>query len=322
NGASWYDPGCKSCRCANGSVSCQLQKCNSHLNCPKGKKPGFVPGGCCIECVEDMGICTSYGDPHYQTFDGRMFNFHGNCRYRLVADCRQGNFSVRLRSERHHNQAVGEAKSLVVHIGSTVIHLQRGLVVKVDRKEVQLPYQRLPSLQIDRKNFMITLLSETGVKIIWDGESYIEVHVSHRYRGNTCGLCGNFNGVPSDDFMMKNGRYARSDREFGKSWSLGGHRRRPCLQRAPSPPIAEPISKCRRSALHHWRARKRCWPIKSQFSNCHPVVKPHKYYKACISEVCKCLVKRCECESLVTYARACRRMGVNVNWGRKKACGT
>lgn len=246
-----------------------------------------------------------------------MFNFRGNCRYRLASDCKQENFTVRVRNERRQTRS--RAKSLTITIGPTHISLLRSLVVRVNRSDVRLPFYSLPELQITKKNFVITVLTNIGLEVLWDGDSYIEVHVPKRFKGRTCGLCGNFNGNSADDFTLKNGKVAASADEFGENWAVG--RRRNNCERAPAPPIDTAVTKCRRSPLHHWRARKRCWPIKSHFSNCHKSVHPQKYYKSCISDVCSCQSKRCECEALLTYARACRRMGVDVSWGRRRACG-
>lgn len=246
-----------------------------------------------------------------------MFNFRGNCRYRLASDCKQENFTVRVRNERRQTRS--RAKSLTITIGPTHISLLRSLVVRVNRSDVKLPFYSLPDLQITKKNFVITVLTKIGLEVLWDGDSYIEVHVPKRFKAQTCGLCGNFNGNSADDFTLKNGKIAASAEEFGQNWAVG--RRRNSCERAPAPPIDTTVTKCRRSPLHHWRARKRCWPIKSHFSNCHKSVHPHKYYKSCISDVCSCQSKRCECEALLAYARACRRMGVGVRWGRRRACG-
>lgn len=47
----------------------------------------------CSECASGRWVCTevqcearceAIGDPHYQTFDGRRYNFMGKCSYYLV----------------------------------------------------------------------------------------------------------------------------------------------------------------------------------------------------------------------------------------------
>lgn len=119
--------------------------------------------------------------------------------------------------------------------------------------------------------------------------------------------------------MVKNGRLVSSAQEFGEGWSLG--RRNHGCEKAPSPPVDSTVSTCFSRLRVYWRAHKRCWPIKKQFSNCHKFVKPNAFFWACISDVCQCSGRRCECEALMAYARECRRQGVTMNWGRKNTCG-
>ncbi|KAM7442293.1 hypothetical protein ABFA07_008721 [Porites harrisoni] len=320
NNESWFIEGCQICHCKNTTVTCEPQKCSpGSLKCPKGKKPGQVPGACCPQCIEESGVCTSYGDPHYQTFDRQMFNFHGTCRYQLTSDCVSDQFTIRMRNERRYSNVYAWSKALTIHMGGSVIVLHKDLQVKVNKTTVDLPYYHLPSFQIIKGSFTITLVSQIGLQVQWDGNGFIEIHVPKSFMGKVCGLCGNFNGDSKDDFMLRNGRRAISAQEFGEGWSLG--RRNPGCEKLPSEPRDSIMSKCFNRPRVYWRAHKRCWPIKKQFANCHKKVKPHLYYASCISDVCQCSGRRCECEALMAYARVCRREGVTINWGRRNTCG-
>lgn len=156
-------------------------------------------------------------------------------------------------------------------------------------------------------------------QVQWDGNGFIEIQVPKRFMGKVCGLCGNFNGDSGDDFMVKSGRIASSAQEFGEGWSLG--RRNHGCEKPPAQPVDSTVSTCTGRLRVYWRAHKRCWPIKKQFANCHKRVKPNAFFWGCISDVCQCSGRRCECEALMAYARACRREGVTVSWGRKSTCG-
>ena len=246
-----------------------------------------------------------------------MFNFHGTCRYQLTSDNK--NFTIRMRNERRFSNVYAWSKALTIHLGDSTIVLHKDLQVKVDKSDVKLPYYRLPHFQITKGGFTITLVSNLGVQVQWDGNGFIEIHVPKSLMGKVNGLCGNFNGNSKDDFTLKNGRRASSAQEFGESWSLG--RRNHGCEKAPSPPLESTLSKCFSRIRGFRRAQKRCSPIKKQFANCHKVVKPNIFYWSCISDVCQCSGRRCECEPVMAYARACRREGVTVNWGRRNTCG-
>ena len=51
--------------------------------------------------------------------------------------------------------------------------------------------------QVLRTNFTL--------EVYWDGGSTVNVYLDGSFFNMTCGLCGNFNGDPNDDFMNPDG---------------------------------------------------------------------------------------------------------------------
>ena len=150
-------------------------------------------------------MCTSFGDPHYQTFDGRMYNFQGKCKYTFAKDCATNNFTIQVRNEGRHSRTFSWTKSVILHYKGMDVTLVQGLRVKVNGAFVSLPYYKQPDLHIAENGYLMTVTTGIGVEVVWDGDSYTEVHVPKRYQNKTCGFCGNFNGNPDDDFKTPTG---------------------------------------------------------------------------------------------------------------------
>lgn len=60
--------------------------------------------------------------------------------------------------------------------------------------------------------------------MIWDKQNSLQVYIPRSFKNKVCGLCGNFNGNPKDDFFSKRGFKATDTAALFNSWKVGGHR--------------------------------------------------------------------------------------------------
>ncbi|TNN25903.1 Mucin-5AC [Liparis tanakae] len=51
--------------------------------------------------------------------------------------------------------------------------------------------------------FDISVEAKMGIKLVWNQDDSMEIEIDKKYQNQTCGLCGNFDGVDND--FMKNG---------------------------------------------------------------------------------------------------------------------
>ena len=166
----------------------------------------------------------------------------------------------------------------------------------------------------------LTSLSIAGVRIIWDGVSFLELTVPQEYRNKLCGLCGNFNGDRADDFYGRDGQIYRDGQEFGATWRVGALRACSVLPRD-MPHHYEP--QCTQSWESKIMSDRNCNAFNSTlFHQCRGKVDPGYYYNACKLDMCECPGETCHCEVLTAYARECERAGGNLvyNWREATNC--
>lgn len=111
--------------------------------------------------------------------------------------------------------------SIKRQVGDLKVNLGQKMRVKVNGMKVDVPYRVPNRLDINRTSDSILVSTQIGIKVLWDGISFIEVSAPTSYRNRLCGLCGNFNSLPKDDFTTRRGRLLQDPYPFGQSWAVG-----------------------------------------------------------------------------------------------------
>ncbi|XP_033611885.1 kielin/chordin-like protein [Fukomys damarensis] len=317
----WAVDACTSCSCVAGTVHCQSQSCPP-LSCSPDEAPALSPRSCCPHCLPRPASCMAFGDPHYRTFDGRLLHFQGSCSYVLVKDCRGGDFSVHVTNDDRGRRGVAWTQEVAVLLGDATVQLLQGGTVTVNGCLVALPFLQEPLLYVELRGQTVILHAWPGLQVLWDGRSQVEVRVPGSYRGQTCGLCGNFNGFAQDDLQGPDGLLLPTEAVFGNSWQVPD---------GPGPgqlcSAGQEVHPCRAAGYRARReANARCGLLKSSsFSRCHAVVPPEPFFAACVYDLCACgpgsLADACLCDALEAYASHCRHAGVTPVWRGPTPCG-
>ncbi|KAF6276032.1 kielin cysteine rich BMP regulator [Rhinolophus ferrumequinum] len=320
SGELWAVDACTNCSCVAGTVRCQSQRCPS-LSCGRDEAPALNPGSCCPRCLPRPASCMAFGDPHYRTFDGRLLHFQGSCSYVLTKDCRGGDFSVHVTNDDRGRSGVAWTQEVAVLLGDVDVRLLQGRVVTVDGRPVDLPFLQERLLYVELRGHTVILHTQPGLQVLWDGQSQVEVSVPGSYRGQICGLCGNFNGFAQDDLQGPAGLLLPTEAAFGNSWQVleGPGPGRPCSK-------GREVDPCRTAGYRARReANARCGVLKSSpFSRCHAVVPPEPFFAACVYDLCACgpgsSADTCLCDALEAYASHCRQAGATPAWRGPTLC--
>ena len=74
------------CTCdARGRHSCTCLDNDTSIQCSAPNGIVWFDEECNKRCVPEPGTCNSYNDPHYRSFDGTYFDFHGECTYQAAS---------------------------------------------------------------------------------------------------------------------------------------------------------------------------------------------------------------------------------------------
>uniref|UniRef100_A0A8C4SCC6 Otogelin like n=1 Tax=Erpetoichthys calabaricus TaxID=27687 RepID=A0A8C4SCC6_ERPCA len=156
------------------------------------------------------GICRSWGQYHFETFDGIYYYFPGRCSYILAKDCHstEPQYTIWVHNSRDCNSSVYSCPrsiSLFFH-NEEEIHIVSHEVKKGGRR-LSLPIT-IRHVFIERLADYILVKSTFGFSLAWDGGTGVYIKMSEEHKEQPCGLCGNFNDNALDDLTTS---YSKQD---------------------------------------------------------------------------------------------------------------
>uniref|UniRef100_A0A8C8SMQ0 Otogelin n=1 Tax=Pelusios castaneus TaxID=367368 RepID=A0A8C8SMQ0_9SAUR len=289
---SFYKPGsvvheeCNNCTCIGGKWTC------TNLTCP--------------------AECSVSGDINFMTFDGRKYTFQATCQYILAKSLRSGKFTVSLQNAPcgpNQDGSCIQSVNLILNQDPkrqvTLTH--SGDVLVYDQYKISLPYTD-DSFEIRKlSSVFLQVKTHIGLQILYDRQGLrLYLQVDDRWKDDTVGLCGTFNGNMQDDFLSPVGVPESTPQLFGNSWKTSST----C---APGYDYS-PVDPCDIHLQAASYAAEACSIItKELFAPCHAYLSPVSYFEQCRRDTCRC-GQICLCSALANYAHQCRRHGVIIDF--------
>ncbi|KAG9272994.1 von Willebrand factor isoform X1 [Astyanax mexicanus] len=262
--------------------------------------------------VEGGGRCSLFGRHHVHTFDGVIYEFPGDCSYKLAGDCHHRTFSI-LGDLSH-----GRRKGVTVFLGETFeLHLSVGGVLSQGAERLPLPYASSSVFAGFELGSVRLWSEEFGFSIRIDPAHNIELTLSKHHANHTCGLCGNYNSVPTDEYTAQEGFLTEDPYDFANSWAMNGASEA-CKR------VTPPAQTCNNTGASARDLMSRCETLRTSpvFLHCAHLVDTDAFAAVCESDVCHCVDgQECVCQALLEYARTCASHGLVLpNWHTQSQC--
>ncbi|KAM4784307.1 otogelin-like protein [Cyanocitta cristata] len=293
--------------CLNGAACTEAGDCDCQLFQAQGSRCQIVPN----TGKDRDGICKSWGQYNFETFDGIYYYFPGNCSYIFAKDCStlEPQYTVWVHNSPHCYGSVYTChRSISLFFSNQEEIMISGHEVRKNGIRLILP-QTVGNAFIERLADYILVKTTFGFSLAWDGNSGIYIKLTEEHKGKPCGLCGNFNGNKYDDLILQNiGEYTEDIAEFANSWAVQASDDIACV------PIASDFSSpCSADAESTEDIFFKCQIfLQFPFLSCHESIDPYSYISSCMNDLCRVDDDETYCRAVTEYARACSHAGSPV----------
>uniref|UniRef100_A0A8C4TAB5 Mucin-5AC n=1 Tax=Erpetoichthys calabaricus TaxID=27687 RepID=A0A8C4TAB5_ERPCA len=222
-------------------------------------------------------------------FDGEIFQLPTTCNYIFTSHCKGTYEDFNIQMRRSVVSGAPIINKITMKLDGTIVEITQGFI-SVNSKQVQLPYSQSGVL-IEKANSYITVTAKLGLMIRWNEEDSMLLEIDEKYQNETCGLCGDFNGILGYNDFIKEGKsvyHILNDN---------------CINLMP---ICEQLIS------------------NPAFASCMELVAFDQFVSACVQDMCNCNETSsmdCLCNTLSELSRQCVHAGgAPQNWRTSTFC--
>nr|XP_034313736.1 apolipophorins isoform X7 [Crassostrea gigas] len=231
------------------------------------------------------------GNRHFITFDGKKFDFSGDCSFVLTRDLVDNNFTVIMNYKPNENIM----DNLLVLAEGKTIEIFPDFTVKIDGKPHEFPYMS-HKLSLERVGDWIKLDTGRGLIITGDLPSNVfTIEVSGWYFGKLAGILGTYNNEQYDELTTGDNKIVKNEDSFYNSWEVSKKCR-------PNGNNAVDIIQDE-SDFKYIKCAKVLKSTDSVLRPCFRQVNPDKAFEMCLNRDDMCAASR-------FYLHQCRQQGV------------
>uniref|UniRef100_A0A8C0J7V9 Otogelin like n=1 Tax=Chelonoidis abingdonii TaxID=106734 RepID=A0A8C0J7V9_CHEAB len=289
----------------NGAICTEAGVCDCQMFQAHGERCQIVPN----DGKDRDGICKSWGQYHFETFDGIYYYFPGNCSYIFAKDCSapEPQYTVWVHNSLQCDGSVYSClRSISLFFSSQEEIVVVGHEVRKEGIRLTLP-QTIGNVFIERLADYILVKTTFGFSLAWDGSSGIYIKLTEEHKGKPCGLCGNYNGNKSDDLIIQS-EYTEDIAVFANSWSVQTPDDAICVTTA-----SDFSSPCSTDSESSEAIFFKCQILlQFPFLSCHESIDPYSYISSCMNDLCRVDDDETYCRAVTEYARACSHAGYPI----------
>ncbi|TNN41391.1 Zonadhesin [Liparis tanakae] len=163
----------------------------------------------------------------------------------------------------------------------------------------------------------VNLQTTFGLRVRWDGNHHAQITVPSSYYDQMCGLCGDYDGKPANDFTKRDGALTGNVNDFANSWQTEEDEDESCIAGTKPDPDCDP--KLEAEVVKPDKCGKLKDPA-GPFRDCVAVVDPTPFFQSCVYDMCRFSGQQSVlCDQLQAYTDACSSAGAKVHQWRTPA---
>ncbi|XP_068597313.1 mucin-2-like, partial [Brachionichthys hirsutus] len=152
--------------------------------------------------VSEIGrVCTTWGNYHWKTFDGKVFQLPSSCNYLVTSHCENTFETFNIQIRRQIINQMPTISNIIIVVDGDVLELNKDSVA-VNGEMEPLPYFG-SGVTVKATTSSLTVVSQEGMSATWNLDDSFMVKLDVQFQNQLCGLCGNFDGLTND--FMRNG---------------------------------------------------------------------------------------------------------------------